>query len=366
MNQQSLIKARFAVQFANHSGAEFALQVELNLPGQGVTALFGHSGSGKTTLLRCMAGLQHCEDGLMQVNGIIWQNAKVNLPTHQRHLGYVFQEAGLLPHLNVLANLRYALKRSKASRAEQLQQVIAMLELAELLSQMPAQLSGGERQRVALARALLTEPELLLMDEPLASLDARRKQEILPYLLRLKSAAQVPLIYVSHDINELLHLADYVVVLEQGKVLMQGPLADVMPKLSAQDPSQDASVLLETEVTGRDEQWHLLQLSVLANPQSQLMLADHGQPLGSRLRIRLLAKDVSISLSQHADSSIVNRLAAQIRAFHPDPDPAMVLVELQLGEALLLARITRLSQSQLKLAAGVQVWAQIKSVAIVS
>ena len=364
---QAHIQASFTVSFANEQKQGFTLDVDLRLPSAGIIALFGHSGSGKTTLLRCMAGLQSSETGKMSVNGKVWQDANTNLPTHKRGLGYVFQEASLLAHLSVKANLHYALKRAKPSNRQNLHEMVALMDLSKLLEHSPAQLSGGERQRVAIARALLTEPNLLLMDEPLASLDVTRKQEILPYLEKLKHNTNVPIIYVSHDINEVARLADYLVVMEQGKVMTAGNINQVLPQISAiAGMSEDASVLLDATLVARDSQWQLIQVKLNQTTDACLWLRDSGETIDSAMRIRLQAKDISISLSEQLDSSIVNKLPATVQAFRDDHDKAMILVELALGECILLARITQRSLNHLNLKVGMQVWAQIKSVAIVS
>jgi molybdate transport system ATP-binding protein len=363
----SHIQACFKLAFASKHQQGFDLDVDLLLPGKGIIALFGHSGSGKTTLLRCMAGLQTSDKSFMRVNGEVWQDENINIPTHKRGLSYVFQESSLLPHLSVKANLQYALKRAKQRSTQNLTEIVAMMDLSDLLNHNPEQLSGGERQRVAIARALLTEPTLLLMDEPLASLDISRKQEILPYLEKLKYSANVPIIYVSHDINEVARLADYLVVMQQGKVMACGKLNEVLPQISAfAGMADDASVVLETELVTRDSHWNLIQIKLKHTTDACLWLRDSGEAIGTAMRVRLQAKDVSISLSEQLDSSIVNRLAATVQAFKPDQDKAMVLVELRLDDCIIMARITQRSREHLQLCIGSQVWAQIKSVAIVN
>lgn len=364
---KSQIRVRFQQQFNRDPQHTFDLDVDLTLPATGIIALFGHSGSGKTTLLRCMAGLENSQQGEMAVKGEVWQHGTLLLATHKRRLAYVFQEASLLPHLTVQGNLHYAIKRASVTAKQRHSEIIQLMGLGQLLTQLPAQLSGGEKQRVALARSLMTQPSLILMDEPLASLDFARKQEILPYLEKLKATTQVPIIYVSHDINEVARLADYVVVLEQGKVAMQGTVEQVLPHISQlRGLAEEASVVLAAEVSARDEKWHLLEVRLANSLQSTLWLRDSGENIGQTLRIRLLAKDVSIALDNHACSSIANRLACTITATQTDPDPAMVLVELQADACNLLARITQRSFNHLSLSVGRQVWAQIKSVAIVN
>ncbi len=205
----------------------FALEVALELPGQGVTALFGPSGCGKTTCLRAIAGLERAQ-GRVVVNGQVWQDdaRRQWLPTHRRGLGYVFQEASLFAHLSVLQNLHYGLKRTPVQRRRVgLEQAIELLGIGHLLQRQPQSLSGGERQRVAIARSLATSPQLLLMDEPLSALDAARKAEVLPYLQSLQQHLQIPMLYVSHAADEVAQLAQHVVLLEGGRVRQQGGVA---------------------------------------------------------------------------------------------------------------------------------------------
>jgi len=213
---------------------DFTLDVDLALPGTGVSVLFGHSGSGKTTLLRCIAGLEQAQQGYLEINGAVWQDSerKIFLSTYKRPLGYVFQEANLFSHLSVLDNLHYGLKRVKNNLGMiKLNQTIDLLGIGHVLESMPSNLSGGERQRVAIARALALNPEILLMDEPLASLDIKRKQEILPYLARLHQQLDIPVIYVTHSQQEVAQLADTLVILEEGCVLASVSLAETQTRL---------------------------------------------------------------------------------------------------------------------------------------
>jgi molybdate transport system ATP-binding protein len=245
-----------------HAG--FTLDVDLQLPGRGVSALFGASGSGKTTCLRAIAGLAHAPGGHLSVNGEVWQDDGRNLfvPTHKRPLGYVFQEASLFPHLSVRANLEYGMRRVPArDRKVSLDHAVELLGISRLLERMPAGLSGGERQRVAIARALATSPRILLMDEPLAALDLARKQEILPYLERLHGELEIPLIYVSHAADEVARLADHLVVLEQGRAVASGPLGETLARLDLPIRlGEDAGVVLEGKIAEVDAGWHLARV----------------------------------------------------------------------------------------------------------
>jgi molybdate transport system ATP-binding protein len=353
------IEARFRVSFG-----EFILDTDLRLPGTGVTALFGPSGSGKTTLLRCFAGLQRAAAGRLTINGDCWHDdsRKLFLPTHRRPLGYVFQEASLFAHLSVRRNLEFGMKRVVAAeRRVAWDLAIELLGIGHLLERMPSGLSGGERQRVGIARALLTSPRLLLLDEPLAALDLARKQEILPYLERLHDELSIPVLYVSHSPDEVARLADHIVVLEQGKVLTAGPLADTLARLDLPIRlGEDAAVVLEGRLAERDAEWHLARVDFAGG---SLWVRDIGTPLGRQVRLRILARDVSVAL-QRFDSSIVNSLPATVVAHGEDNHPALVLMRLQVGTEYVLARLTRRSAAHLSLAVGQHVWVQIKAVAL--
>ena len=219
----------------------FSLNVALNLPERGITALFGDSGSGKTTLLRCIAGLEHAPQGHLSVAGEVWQDQNCWLPPYKRPIGFVFQEVNLFSHLSVSGNLRYGMKRSRHAVPARLNQVIELLDIGHLLERKPEWLSGGERQRVGIARALVLNPRLLLMDEPLAALDLKRKQEILPYLERLHDELEIPLLYVSHSAEEVARLADYLVVMAQGQIIAQGNLVEVWSYLGDGYQSKEAA-----------------------------------------------------------------------------------------------------------------------------
>jgi len=343
----------------------FTLDVKLPLPEKGVTALFGPSGSGKTTVLRCMAGLERSKEGFLSVAGEVWQDERrgIFLPTHKRPLGLVFQEASLFPHLSVQKNLQYGMKRAGNVQAEGFETMLDLLGIRTLLDRTPDNLSGGERQRVAIARALLTRPRLLLMDEPLAALDMKRKLEILPYLERLRDELSIPVVYVSHSLDEVTRLADQLVLIENGRVTANGPLADVLaqPDLSVFFAGETGTVL-ETTVAAHEADG----LTRLEFPGGKLYVAGATHAPGSRLRCRIRASDVSLALSVHPDTSILNTLSATVVAITDGDTPGHVLVQLQLtdGEFLLLARITERSRQALAIKPGLIVIAQVKSVAI--
>ncbi len=351
------IAARFRVDYAG-----FALDVDLDLPGSGVTALFGRSGCGKTTLLRCMAGLERGA-GRLAVNGETWQDAGTFVPTHRRPLGYVFQDARLFAHLDVARNLDFGARRSGSAGAVRRDAVVELLGLGPLLDRLPARLSGGEQQRVAIARALLAGPRLLLMDEPLASLDHARKQEFLPWLERVRDELEIPVIYVSHAPDEVARLADHLVVMDAGRVVAQGPLAETLARVDLPIKlGEDAGAVFAATVAERDAEWHLARVEF---PGGELWVRDNGTPVGRVVRVRILARDVSIANSRHEDSSILNVLPATVLAHAAEDHPSQVLVQLRVGENLLLGRLTRRSAQRLDLAPGREVWVQIKAVALV-
>jgi len=355
-----MIEVRFKLAYPG-----FTLDIDLALPGQGITALFGHSGSGKTTVLRAIAGLERVPDGRLVMDGEVWQDKGVFLPTHRRPLGYVFQEASLFPHLSVRANLEYGRRRSAGAGAGDaaFDHIVALLGIGMLLDRRPERLSGGERQRVAIARALLTRPRLLLMDEPLAALDQGRKEEILPYLEQLHAELAIPLVYVSHAPDEVARLADHLVVLEAGRVLGAGPLTETLARLDLPIRlGEDAGVVLDAVVAERDREWHLARVEF---PGGSLWVRDQGHPLGQRVRVRILARDVSIASEPITGTSILNTLSATVTALGDDAHPALRLVRIEAGGVPLLARVTRRSAAALALAPGLSVWVQIKAVALI-
>lgn len=343
----------------------FELDVDLALPGRGVTVLFGPSGSGKTTLLRCVAGLEQGAQGYVEIGEECWQDdaRALFVPTHRRALGYVFQEASLFAHLDVRANLRYGMKRcGRGADEAALREMTYLLGIEHLLARRPERLSGGERQRVAIARALLTRPRLLLMDEPLSALDAARKQEILPYLERLRDELDIPVLYVTHQYEEMARLADHLVLFEHGRVKVSAPLGEALARLDlplAQD--HEAGVVIAAIVIRHDEAWHLTHLAFAGG---ELVISRQNLTPGTPVRVRILARDISIALSGDNPSSIQNRFACRVTGMAPADDPAQCLVGLQAAGASLMARITRRAAEQLGLAPGMQVWAQVKTVAL--
>lgn len=344
--------------------SNFALNLDIQIQNSGVTALFGPSGSGKTTLLRYIAGLEKHLQGNISLNGETWQSDTMSLPTHRRPIGYVFQETNLFPHLTAGENLDFAIKRADRTQPViSYTDVIRLMDIEPLLSQYPAQLSGGERQRIAIARALLIQPKLLLMDEPLAALDDRLKQEILPYLEQLCHSANIPIIYVSHSLDEVIRLADHMIVLDKGSVIEEGETQVLLGKLSTSfSRHQDASVVVSGVVVKQEPKWGLSWLGI---GDQTIVFKQGKEKLGNTLRLRIQSKDVSLSLSEQEGSSILNRLNVVIDDMEKDPkDPSMMMVRLLAGNTPILAKITRLSGHKLVLSKGQKVIAQIKSVAL--
>jgi molybdate transport system ATP-binding protein len=348
---------------------KFTLDAGFCAPASGVTALFGPSGCGKTTVLRCIAGLLRVGDGHCAIDGEVWQDRDgVFLPTHRRPLGYVFQEASLFPHLSVRRNLLFgAPRRGEGPDRNNIafDEVVDLLGVKPLLDRSPRNLSGGERQRVAIGRALLTQPKLLLMDEPLSALDRITKNEILPFLERLRDRLSLPVVYITHDLAEVERLADQIVLMEKGRVIAAGPLAEVQgdPSLPlARAP--DAAVSLDGVIEAHDDRYGLLTLGVRGG---KFTVPAPPARIGERRRIRVIAGDVSLAREPPGPSSILNVLPARIVSEKPaDSDQLVVVVALgpDGDGARLLSRVTRKSWEQLGLAAGTGVHAQVKAVAL--
>ncbi len=346
----------------------FSLDVRFEVPGRGVTALFGPSGCGKTTVLRCVAGLTRLETGSLSVDGVVWQDGRHFVPPYRRPVGYVFQEASLFPHLSVTGNLRFGLRRTKApERPVAFADVVDLLGLARLLDRPVAGLSGGERQRVAIGRALLSQPRLLLMDEPLSALDRVSKDEIVPYLEALHATLEIPVLYVSHDLAEVERLADTLVLMDQGRVQASGPLARLLS-----DPAlplyrrPDAASVIEATVIAEDPGYGLSLVRVTGGT---LFVPGRAGGHGSRRRLRIAASDVSLWRGgAPSGSSILNVLPARITAAEPLGVSAMSVFLALGGDAdgeALIARITRKSWDELGFWLGDKVHAMIKSVALI-
>ncbi len=341
-----------------HVRDEFRLHVDLSLAATSITGIFGPSGAGKSTLIRCIAGLETPAAADIIVGDTVWQDAAVSLPVHRRPVGVVFQEPRLFPHLTVRRNLAYGERRNGRSKIA-FDDVVQLLSLEPLLERRPASLSGGEAKRVAIGRALLSSPDLLLLDEPTASLDEGVARELLRYLQRLRRELSIPVIYVSHDIDELCQLVDEMIVLDHGLVHASGPLQSVLSR--ADLPvigGREAGAVLEAEFEQFDA--HSCS-SVLRKGSVELVIAGRLDPGPHRLRIR--ADDVSIALDRPERSSILNILPCKVREIAQD-SPSSVLVRLDCDDQDLLARITLRSANQLGLKVGQPVHAQVKSIAV--
>ena len=364
MTQPAGITARF-----RGTLGRFSLDAGFDAPARGVTGLFGPSGCGKTTMLRCIAGLHRLETGFCRVDGDVWQDDATFRPPHQRPVGYVFQEASLFPHLSVIRNLLYGARETIAAQAQgeiRFDEVIELLGLAALLERSPQNLSGGERQRVAIGRALLSQPKLLLMDEPLSALDRLTKDEVLPFLDRLHETLSLPIIYVSHDMAEVERLADHLVLMEAGRVIASGPLTALqsdpaLPLMKA----RGAVVSLDAIVEHYDDAYGLVSLSVAGG---SFVVPAPPVAVGSARRLRVFAGDVSLALDAPSRSTIANVLPTRILAVTASGEHEITAL-LGLGPggdgAKLLARVTRRSWELLGLAEGIDVYAQVKAVALV-
>lgn len=354
---------RIEARFRLDRGA-FRLDVDLDLASSGLVALYGPSGSGKTTLLRCIAGLEIAPGGRLVVDGEIWQDDRVLLPTHRRPIGYVFQESSLFAHLTVEDNLLYGWKRlPPAERTQSFGHLYRLLGISRLLSRSPATLSGGERQRIAIGRALLASPRVLLMDEPLASLDANRKLEILPYIERLRDELKIPIVYVSHAVEEVARLAQTVVRLNDGKVAAVGPPSHVLTPTALARAAErfDAISLLTGKVTRIDTNYGV---TVLDHPAGQIVLPWQVSEAQHSVQVAVRATNVTLSVGRPGNVSIRTALKGKVLGIEMDQGPfALVRVELAGGDVI-YAYATRLAIEELGLDAGDDVFALLKTVAI--
>jgi molybdate transport system ATP-binding protein len=341
----------------------FTLDAKFEAPTPGIVALFGRSGCGKTTLVNIISGLLQADSALVQLDDVALTDtsADVSLPVEQRRIGYVFQDGRLFPHLNVASNLRYGLKRSSQKIFIAFDEVVDLLGLSLLLGRRPHQLSGGERQRVGLGRALLCQPQMLLLDEPLAALDVARREEVLPYLEALRDRLSIPMVYVSHQFEEVLQLATHVVLMDAGRVVAQGTLHEVslLPELRAIVGPDSVGSVLDGVVTHANIEQGMATLQ-LGNGSLQVSLRDVAA--GSRVRVQLLARDIIIATEKPYALSVRNALEGVVAEMAPDEDSA-VLVKIDVGGgAIVLSRITQDAAGALGLRSGMSVWALVKAV----
>ncbi|EQA4280100.1 molybdenum ABC transporter ATP-binding protein ModC [Cronobacter dublinensis] len=350
-----MLELNFTQVLGNHR-----LTVNETLPGSGITAIFGVSGAGKTSLINAISGLTRPQHGRIVLNDRVLSDTETDtfLPPEKRRIGYVFQDARLFPHYKVRGNLKYGMAKEMAAQFDRL---VTLLGIEPLLDRLPGTLSGGEKQRVAIGRALLTAPELLLLDEPLASLDVPRKRELLPYLQRLAREINIPMLYVSHSLEEILHLADKVLVLEQGEVKAFGSLEDIWGSSVMNPwlpPEQQSSVL---KVTVLEHHPHYA-MTALALGDQHLWVSRIEKPLQTPLRIRIQASDVSLVLQPPLQSSIRNIVRARVAQCYDDN--GQVEVQLEVGSRTLWARISPWARDELAIKPGLWLYAQIKSVSI--
>jgi molybdate transport system ATP-binding protein len=344
----------------------FRLDATFEVPLAGLTVLFGPSGAGKTTVMNLIAGLHRPDEGRIAVGDTVFFDSAqgVNVPVQARGLGVVFQDGRLFPHLSVRHNLEYGLRRARGRvAAVNLDAVVDLLGIRALLARRPHTLSGGEKQRVAIGRALLAQPRLLLMDEPLASLDAPRKAELLPYIERLRDELRVPIVYVTHALDEVLRLATALVLIDGGRVLAAGPLAEVLQRPVARGllGAAQLGTLVFGRVEGHDPHYCL---STIACDGFSLRVPRLPLPPGAAIRVRLPAREIALALARPVDVSITNRLPGRVAAVEPDDGPYCA-VQVRIGTSTMLtANITRESADRLALAPGLAVWCLIKTVAL--
>ena len=365
----------------------FALDAQFEVPTPGVVALFGRSGCGKTTAVNIISGLLAADSAYIELDGHVLTDttAGIAIPPEQRRIGYVFQDGRLFPHMSVLRNLEYGLERTRASRfthrsspvhasgstddsrssrasglAITVDQIVSLLGLDQLLQRRPYQLSGGERQRVSLGRALLSQPELLLLDEPLAALDAARREEVLPYLKRLRDNLSIPMVYVSHQFDEVLQLATHVVLMDAGHVIAQGPLSEVslVPQLRAIVGPDSVGAVVDGVVTSMDAS---CAMAVIRVGSGLLNVSVPPVNVGDRVRVQLLARDIILATEEPRGLSVRNQLRGVITRVVDDEDDAR-LVTIDVGGANVLSRVTRGAVETLSLQSGSSVWVLVKAV----
>ncbi len=344
---------------------DFDLDINIELPYRGITVIFGASGSGKTTLLKIISGLIKTDKANIMVNNQIWQNNRINLPTHKRSLGYIFQEPALFTHMSVYDNIKYGYERlGKGEKKIKIDAVIEALSIAHLLKRKTQNLSGGEKQRVAIARAITRNPKILLMDEPLSALDQQAKKEIIPYLQNLYSVFSIPSLYVSHDLLEISKLADEILVLEKGRIIKQGSVCEILSDIHSHWIDEENIIaVIKAQVICHDDKDHL---TIVRTKSDSLFIARENLALNHQVRIQILAKDVSLSLTRNKDSSILNILEAQIVDFR-DLNRSQVLVKLKLADQqIILSQITQRSAANLALKKHQKLFVQIKSVSLLN
>lgn len=344
---------------------QYALNASLEIPSEGITAFFGPSGAGKTTLLRAIAGLERAHNSFVQVGDAVWQDDAngVFVPPHQRTLGFVFQGAHLFEHLNVRRNLEFGMKRvPDGARFIEIEKIIDLLGIGHLLERQPGTLSGGERQRVGIARALATSPSVLLLDEPLSALDVQRKQEIIPYLERLNHQLKIPMLYVTHAIDEVVRLADHMVLLDGGNVTAAGATQNLLTRLDLPLAfGEGAAAIIDGRVASFDEAY---QICRVAFDGGHFDLPSHPVAIGQPVRVRVQARDVSLMLVPQVRTSILNTLPVTVTDLSEDA-VGQVIIGLDTHGTRLLCRVTKRSAALLEVSPGKPMFAQVKGVAII-
>jgi molybdate transport system ATP-binding protein len=343
---------------------DFSLDVDVQATA-GVVALFGRSGCGKSTAVDLLAGLLRADSGRIQIgDDVLFDSAaRIDVPAERRRIGYVFQDARLFPHYTVLGNLEYGMRRAAGvPRYVELEQIVRLLALEPMLDRRPRQLSGGERQRVAIGRALLSQPRMLLLDEPLASLDRARRDEVLPYLERLRDTLSIPMVYVSHQFDEVLRLATHVVLMDRGRVVAQGDLQSMSlrPELRDIVGAEAVGAVLEGRVTRVHPDSGLARIEL---GRQELYVDGQGLAAGQRVRLQLLARDLILSLDAPQRLSVRNALQGVVERVLQD-EPNAALVEVDVGGARLVARVTQLAVNELALGPGRALWVLVKAVTL--
>jgi molybdate transport system ATP-binding protein len=342
----------------------FALDARFELPTPGVVALFGRSGSGKSTLVNVIAGLLGADSGQVTLDGtaLLDTQRHIDVPPERRRIGYVFQDARLFPHLRVAANLKYGQRRAAGAAYVNFDRVVDLLDLDRLLHRRVHELSGGERQRVAIGRALLSQPRLLLLDEPLAALDAARRDEVLPYLETLRDQLAIPMVYVSHNFDEVLRLATHVVLMVAGRAVAQGGIGEMSldPQLRAIIGPDAVGAIVEGAVLEPNSNDGLTRVRV---GNGELKVQAAGLDPGAKLRVQLLARDVIVATQPPQSLSVRNALAGRIVDISSD-DAESDLIAVDVGGTRIMARITKAATRELRLAVGSPVWALVKSVSL--
>lgn len=347
--------------YINLTRGRFTLDANFSAPTPGVIALFGHSGCGKTTLVNVLAGLVRGATGRIELDGETWfdSSRRIDVQAERRRIGYVFQDARLFPHYSVRGNLLYGAPRGAPQGFDD---VVQLLGLEAMLERRPGQLSGGEKQRVALGRALLANPRLLLLDEPLASLDVSRREEVLPYLERLRDHYSIPMVYVSHQLDEVLRIATQLVVLDAGRVVAAGDLAAVslQPALRGIVGNDAVGAVIEGRVASIDAADELASVALHAG--GSLRIGSQGLEVGQRVRLRLLARDLILALEEPRGISVRNHLRGTVRAI--TAEAGADLVEINIAGVTVLARVTAAAARELQLAPGLPLWVLVKAVSV--